>query len=102
MAEKEQKKRESRFFTGQGQPRLREIGGAAESSRIIEGYAIVFGVQSRLLADWGDVYREIIEPGAVTQEDLDRFDIKMTIWHNRERASGQKQQRAGNVKIDSR
>lgn len=85
MAEKEQKKRESRFFTGQGQPRLREIGGAAESSRIIEGYAIVFGVQSRLLADWGDVYREIIEPGAVTQEDLDRFDIKMTIWHNRER-----------------
>ena len=45
MAEKEQKKRESRFFTGQGQPRLRETGGAVESSRIIEGYAIVFGVQ---------------------------------------------------------
>lgn len=99
MAEKEQKKRESRFFTGQGQPRLREIGGAAESSRIIEGYAIIFGVQSRLLADWGDVYREIIEPGAVTQEDLDRFDIKMTIWHNRERLLARSNRGRGTLKL---
>ena len=85
MAKTEERKRETRFFAMQGQPRIRESEDGKNDSRIIEGYAIVFGVQSKLLVDWGDVYREIIEPGAITQEDLVRFDIKMTIWHNRER-----------------
>ena len=96
---KRTEKKRKQVFHRAGTARLRETGGAVESSRIIEGYAIVFGVQSRLLADWGDVYREIIEPGAVTQEDLDRFDIKMTIWHNRERLLARSNRGQGTLKL---
>lgn len=85
MEANDKRKRETRFFSVQGQPRIREYAEGGGDSRIIEGYAIVFGVQSKLLIDWGEAYREIIEPGAVTQENLVRFDIKMTLWHNRER-----------------
>ena len=66
------------------QPRIREAEDGNES-RIIEGYAIVFGVESRMLVDYWDNYREIIEPGAIAEDDLKRMDIKMTLWHNRER-----------------
>lgn len=66
------------------QPKLREAPEGKES-RTIEGYAIVFGVESVLMADYWDPYREVIEKGAVTAEDLKKWDIKMTIWHNRER-----------------
>lgn len=78
------KKREIRSFSGAGQPRIREAEGGGES-RTITGYAIVFGVESKLLVDWYEAYREIIEPGAVTAEDLLKWDIKMTMWHNREK-----------------
>lgn len=78
------KNKEIRSFAGAGQPRIREAVGGGES-RTITGYAIVFGVESRLLVDWYDAYREIIEPGAVTAEDLQKWDIKMTMWHNREK-----------------
>ena len=65
------------------QPRIREAEDGNES-RIIEGYAIVFGVESRMLVDYWDNYREIIEPGAIAEDDLKRMDIKMTLWHNRD------------------
>lgn len=78
-----EKKREILYFGDKGKPRIREVEGG--ESRIIEGYAVVFGVQSKILSEFGEIYREIIEPGAITQDDLNRFDIKMTIWHNRER-----------------
>lgn len=81
----ESKKREVRYMTGDRfQPRIREAEDGGES-RIIEGYAIVFGVESRMLVDYWDNYREIIEQGAITMDDLKRMDIKMTLWHNRER-----------------
>lgn len=96
---KNTKKREIRFFSDQGQPRIREAEDVGGGSRIIEGYAIVFGVQSRLLVDWGDAYREIIEPGAITQEDLARFDIKMTIWHNRERLLARSNRGSGTLAL---
>lgn len=76
--------REIRSFGGQYQPRLRESADGAES-RVIEGYAIVFGVESRLIRDWYDDYVEIIEPGAVTEDELRGMDIKMTMYHNREK-----------------
>ena len=103
MAEKDEiKKRETRFFL-QGQPRLREAEEGSES-RIIEGYAIVFGVESRLLVDWGDAYREIIEEGAITAEELKKFDIKMTIWHNRERLLARSNRGTGtlNLSVDNK
>ena len=71
------KKREVRYMTGDRfQPRIREAEDGNES-RIIEGYAIVFGVESRMLVDYWDNYREIIEPGAIAEDDLKRMDIKM-------------------------
>lgn len=79
-------KKETRsYIGGQFQPRLREAAEGQTQSRTIEGYAIVFGRESRLLADYWENYREIIEPGAVTAEDLKGFDIKMTMYHNREK-----------------
>lgn len=66
-------------------PRIREIAEGQIESRVIEGYAIVFGVESRMLVDYWEDYREIIEPGAVTVEELKNMDIKMTLWHNREK-----------------
>ena len=80
----EERKIEIRSFVGAAQPRLREAPGGGES-RTIEGYAVVFGVESVLLVDWADAYREIIEPGAVTDEDLRLWDVKMLLWHNRQR-----------------
>ena len=77
-------KREIRTYGEQYQPRLRENADGS-ASRTIEGYAIVFGVQSVLLQDWYDTYREIIEPGAITEAELATMDIKMTMYHNREK-----------------
>lgn len=79
-------KKETRsYIGGQFQPKIREAQEGKAQSRTIEGYAIVFGQESRLLVDYWDAYREIIEPGAVTADDLKGFDIKMTMYHNREK-----------------
>lgn len=62
---------------------VREVTDGGES-RIIEGYALKFGVRSRLLCDWWDYYFEVLEPGCVTREMLDCCDIKLTMFHNRQ------------------
>ena len=62
---------------------VREATDGGES-RIIEGYALKFGVRSRLLCDWWDYYFEVLEPGSVTREMLDCCDIKLTMFHNRQ------------------
>lgn len=62
---------------------IREAAGG-EQSRTIEGYALKFGVRSRLLCDWWDYYYEVLEPGCVTREMLDRQDIKLTMFHDRQ------------------
>lgn len=84
---------------GKYQPHIREMEGAESSSRIIEGYAIVFGVESRLIADYWDNYREIIEPGAITIEDLAGMDIKMTLWHNREKLLARSNKGVGTLSL---
>lgn len=71
------------FLEGRCQPHLREAADGGES-RTIEGYAIVFGVRSVLLADWYDRYYEVIEPGAIDEARLREMDIKMTMFHDRE------------------
>lgn len=82
----EMKKKEIRsYIGGKCQPMLREVAEGEKESRTIEGYAIVFGVESRILADYWDNYREIIEQGAITEERLKEMDIKMTMYHNREK-----------------
>lgn len=63
--------------------RIREAINGAES-RTIEGYALKFGVRSRLLCDWWNNYYEVLEPGCVTREMLDKQDIKLTMFHDRQ------------------
>lgn len=79
-------------------PRLREVTEGGES-RIIEGYAIVFGRESELLNDYWESYREIIQRGAVTQEMLDSSDIKMTLWHNREKLLARRDHGKGSLEV---
>ena len=63
--------------------RIRAATDGAES-RTIEGYALKFGVRSRLLCDWWNNYYEVLEPGCVTREMLDKQDIKLTMFHDRQ------------------
>ena len=96
----EQKKMEIRsFMGGKCQPVLREAVEGEKESRTIEGYAIVFGVESRILADYWDNYREIIEPGAITEERLNEMDIKMTMYHNREKILARSVNGEGTLKL---
>lgn len=90
--------REIRTFGEDYAPRLREVSEGRES-RTIEGYAIVFGRESVLLNDYWDEYREIIERGAVTQELLDNSDIKMTLWHNREKLLARRNKGNGTLEV---
>lgn len=71
-------KRETRCFPSE--LRLREETG----SRTIEGYALVFGEKSVPLWDEGFA-REVIAPDAISEDQLHKEDIKMTLFHNRER-----------------
>ena len=71
------------IFTA-SQLRLREIDGQ-EESRTITGYAILFDVPSApLYEDEDEVIREVIAPEAVSLELLDKSDIKMTMFHDRQ------------------
>ena len=90
--------REIRTIGDEYAPRLREISEGQES-RTIEGYAIVFGRESELLSDYWDRYKEIIEPGAVDQQLLDASDIKMTLWHNRERLLARRNKGEGTLEV---
>jgi len=95
-----EQKREIRSYQGGlYQPRLREAGEGVES-RMIEGYAIVFNEQSQLLADWYQgPYREIIHPEAIDMEKLNASDIKMTLWHNREKLIARSCKGSGTLKL---
>ena len=63
--------------------RVRESEGGSDS-RTIEGYVLKFGVRSVLLHDWWNPYYEILEPGCVTREMLDKCNIPLTMFHDRE------------------
>lgn len=93
-----QNQREIRTIGADYAPRLREVG-EGQSSRTIEGYAIVFGRESVLLHDSIRPYREIIEPGAITMDLINRSDIKMTLWHNRERLLARRDKGAGTLEV---
>lgn len=84
---------------GKWKPVLREAAEGGGESRTIEGYAIVFGVESRILSDYWDNYREIIEQGAITEERLKEMDIKMTMYHNREKILARSNKGEGTLKL---
>lgn len=75
------KRIEIRSFSGDASPRI-----ADGESRTIEGYAIVFGVRSQVMVDYGGEYfEEVILPEAVSEELIRKSDIKALMEHNRER-----------------
>lgn len=76
---------------------------SGEERRTIEGYALKFGVRSRLLCDWWDYYYEQLEPGCVTREMLDRQDIKLTMFHDRQLILARSNKGAGtlNYEVDA-
>lgn len=82
--------------------KLREAPDGGES-RTVEGYALKFGVRSRLLCDWWDYYYEVLEPGCVTREMLDKQDIKLTMFHDRQLILARSNQGTGtlNYEVDA-
>lgn len=77
------KKREIRTIDCQLAVREAE-GGQTGESRTITGRAIVFNAESEVLDDWGERFREVILPEAVTMEFLNTQDVKMNMLHERE------------------
>ncbi len=77
------KKREIRTIDCQLAVRETE-GSQAGDSRTITGRAIVFNAESEVLDDWGERFREVILPEAVTMEFLNTQDVKMNMLHERE------------------
>ncbi len=75
---------------------VREAAEGGES-RIIEGYALKFGVRSRLLCDWWDNYYEVLEPGCITRETLDACDIMLTMFHDRQLILGRSKNGVGTL-----
>lgn len=52
-------------------------------SRTIVGTAIVFNRESQELDDWGEKFKEIIRPEAVTRSFLNTQDVKLNLLHDR-------------------
>lgn len=78
---------------------IREAADGGES-RTVEGYALKFGVRSRLLCDWWDAYYEVLEPGSVTREMLDGCDIKLTMFHDRQLVLARSNRGAGTLSYE--
>lgn len=85
---------------------IRSVGGDAApkidgEGRTIEGYAIVFGVESQVMVDfWSDErFIEIIDKSSVTEELLRRCDIKALMEHNRERLLARNNRGSGTLEL---
>lgn len=63
---------------------------AAEKGNLgtISGTAIVFDTESRVIDEYGETFREVILPEAVTMEFLNSQDIKLNLLHNRDNVIG--------------
>lgn len=55
---------------------------------VISGTAIVFNAESQVLDEWGESFREVILPEAVTMAFLNSQDIKLNMLHRREMTFG--------------
>ena len=76
---------------------------SAEGDRpeVIEGYAVVFGSRSNLMYDFlaGEMLYETIERGAVTQADLDQWDVKATLDHDPSQLLARSNNGKGSLKL---
>ncbi|MFV0587383.1 HK97 family phage prohead protease [Bacteroides reticulotermitis] len=84
---------------------IRSFGGEAApkivSERTIQGSAVVFGQESRVMFDTQRkrFFVEIIEPGAVSEELLRSSDVKALLEHNRGRMLARSFQGAGSLTL---
>ena len=80
--------------------KLRENPDGSES-RTLVGRAILFNKESVHMWDDEDEYAvEVISPSAITKEFLDQCDIKMTMYHNREKLLARSRNGEGTLKYD--
>ena len=58
-----------------------------DDTRTIEGYAVVFEKESRMMFDFwkGKKFVEVIKRGAVSEDDLKKWDIKALAEHDKSR-----------------
>lgn len=72
----------------------------------ISGYAVVFGVKSEIMYDatTGRMFQEIIEPGAITPDLLNRSDVKAVLEHDIQKLLARSNKGRGTLtlKIDNR
>lgn len=63
---------------------LREPQEGQEESRVVDGEPIVFGVRSVNLTPWSSTRKvyEVLEPGCITKELLQRSDVVFNINHS--------------------
>ena len=78
--------------------RLREAGEGNEQSRTLEGYACKWGEKSEILG-WYYPYREILEPGCMTDDMLRKQRVFFTMFHNREKILGRWDNGDGTLKL---
>jgi HK97 family phage prohead protease len=73
--------KEIRTFGDKQNVSIREEEGKPTT---IEGYAVVFNSRSVLMYDWmaGEPFYETIDPAAITQEDLNSWDVRATLDHD--------------------
>ncbi len=76
---------------------LREAEDGSES-RVLEGYALKFGVRSVLMGYYYPQY-EILEPGCITEEMLREQRIYFTMFHNRQIVLGRWDKGEGTLKL---
>lgn len=66
----------------------------------ISGRAICFNSESQILDEYGQTFREVIDPSAATMEFLNTQDIKINMLHNRELTFGRaKRGLSGNARL---
>lgn len=73
-----------------------------EKSRTVEGYAMLFGVRSVNLTPWSstrEVY-EIMEPGCLTADLLNRSDVVLTAFHNNQMILGRWRMGKGTLSLE--
>jgi len=92
------KKREIRTIDCELSVREAE-GGQTGESRTITGRAIVFNVESVVIDDWGERFREVILPECVTMEFLNTQDVKMNMLHDRHLTLARNNKAAANATL---
>lgn len=80
---------------------IRSVGEVpvAGEGRTISGYAVVFGVESRVLWDWDGEFVEVIERGAIDEALINSSDVKALFNHDRDALLARSTNGAGTLKL---